>query len=46
MADGQDSMYGGYLGTQMEIGKNCYFNIEYQFTGGANAFGAGILLGF
>lgn len=42
----QDSLYGGYLGTQVEIGKNCYFNIEYQFTGGANAFGAGILLGF
>ena len=42
----QDSTYGGYLGTQVEIGKNCYFNAEYQFTGGANAFGAGILLGF
>ena len=42
----QDSMYGGYLGTQVEIGKKCYFNVEYQFTGGANALGAGILLGF
>ena len=42
----QDSTYGGYIGSQVEIGKNCYFNVEYQFTGGANAFGAGILLGF
>ncbi len=42
----QDSLYGGYLGTQVEIGKNCYMNIEYQFTGAADAFGAGILLGF
>jgi hypothetical protein len=42
----QDSLYGGYLGSQMQIGENCYFNIEYQFTGGANAFGAGIILGF
>jgi hypothetical protein len=42
----QDSMYGGYIGTQMEISRNCFMNIEYQFTGGATAFGAGILLGF
>jgi hypothetical protein len=42
----QDSSYGGYFGTQVEIAKNCYFNAEYQFTGGANAFGAGILFGF
>lgn len=42
----QDSMYGGYLGTQLEIGKNCHINIEYQFTGGADAYGAGIVLGF
>ncbi len=42
----QDSSYGGYIGTQVGIGKNCFLNVEYQFTGGANAFGAGILLGF
>jgi hypothetical protein len=42
----QDSMYGGYLGTEVEIGKNCYFNVEYQFTGAADAFTAGILFGF
>ena len=42
----QDSMYGGYIGTQVEIGKNCFLNIEYQFTGAADAFGAGLVLGF
>ena len=42
----QDSMYGGYLGAIWEIDKSNSLNIEYQFTGSANAFGAGYVLKF
>jgi hypothetical protein len=42
----QDSMYGGYLGATWEIDKSNSLNAEYQFTGAANAFGAGYVLKF
>ncbi len=42
----EDSMYGGYFGTQVEIGEDCSLNIEYQFTGAADALGASIVLRF
>ena len=38
----QDSSFGGYLGTQMELAENCSLNIEFQHTAAANAFGASI----
>lgn len=38
----QDSTFGGYLGTQMELAENCSLNIEFQHTAAANAFGASI----
>ena len=36
--------YGGYLGAQIEIAKNCSANIEYQHTSNANVFGANIMM--
>ncbi len=42
----EDSMYGGYFGTQVDIGEDCSLSIEYQFTGAADAFGASIVLRF
>jgi hypothetical protein len=38
----QDSVFGGYLGTQMELAENCSLNIEFQHTSAADAFGASI----
>lgn len=42
----EDSMYGGYFGTQMDIGEDCSLSIEYQLTGGADALGASFVLRF
>ncbi len=36
----QDSTFGGYLGTQMELAENCSLNIEFQHTATADAFAA------
>lgn len=38
----QDSVFGGYLGTKMELTDNCFLNIEFQHTSAADAFGASI----
>lgn len=42
----EDSAFGGYLGTQMELSENCSLNMEFQHTASANAFGAGIVWRF
>ena len=42
----QDSMYGGYIGTTVEIDEFNSLNFEYQFTGSANALGASYVLKF
>jgi len=36
--------YGGYIGAQMEIVKNCSANIEYQHTSNANVFGVNVMM--
>jgi hypothetical protein len=38
----EESSFGGYFGTQMELSENCSLNMEFQHTASANAFGAGI----
>jgi len=38
----EDSVIGGYIGTQMELTENCSLNMEFQHTAAANAFGASI----
>jgi hypothetical protein len=35
--------YGGYLGAQIGLGRNCLFNVEYQQTSDANTIGMGLL---
>ncbi len=42
----EDSAFGGYLGTQMELSENCSLNMEFQHTAAADAFGAGIIWRF
>lgn len=42
----EDSVFGGYLGAQLEVGENCSVNVEYQKTAAADAFAAGILWRF
>lgn len=42
----EDSSFGGYLGTRMELTENCSLNIEIQHTASADAFGAGIVWRF
>ena len=42
----QDSMYGGYIGTTVDIDEFNSLNFEYQFTGSANAFGASYVMKF
>jgi hypothetical protein len=42
----ETSVFGGYLGTQLNIGENTFLNVEYQRTGGANAFGLSFLCRF
>jgi len=42
----EDSTYGGYIGSELEIGKKYAANIEYQFTGGGSAFCAGFIIKF
>ena len=38
----EDSVFGGYLGAQLELSENCSFNIEYQRTAAADALGASL----
>lgn len=42
----EDSVFGGYLGAQLEVGENCSVSVEYQRTAAADAFAAGILWRF
>ncbi len=42
----EDSVFGAYIGAQLEINEGCAFNIEYQKTSAADAFGASILWRF
>jgi len=42
----QDSSFGAYIGTQMEISENSSFMIEYQHTSAANAVGASMAVRF
>ena len=37
-------IYGGYIGAQIKIAKNCYCNIEYQNTSDTDTFGANVML--
>ncbi len=43
---GETSMFGGYFGAQLYIAQNTFMNIEYQRTGGADAFGLSFLYRF
>ena len=42
----EDSSFGAYIGTQMEMTENSSFMIEYQHTSAANAVGASIAVRF
>ena len=42
----QDSSLGGYIGAQMNFAENCSFNVEYQQTADARAFGMSLLFRF
>ncbi|MHC4556968.1 MAG: hypothetical protein ACYTFW_07225 [Planctomycetota bacterium] len=42
----EDSVFGGYIGAQLEFTENCSFNIEYQHTSAADAFGASLMFRF
>ncbi len=41
-----DTTYGGYIGTQVDIGEDCSLSIEYQLTEAADALGASIVFRF
>ena len=36
--------FGGYIGAQIEIAKNCSANIEYQHNSNANVFGVNVMM--
>ena len=36
--------FGGYIGAQIEIAKNCSANIEYQHNSNANVFGVNLMM--
>lgn len=42
----EDSVFGGYFGVQLEVGEGCSFNVEYQKTAAADAFGASLMWRF
>jgi hypothetical protein len=42
----ESSTFGGYLGTQLYLSENSFLNVEYQRTGGADAFGLSYLCRF
>lgn len=42
----EDSVFGGYFGAQMNFNENCSFNLEYQQTSDARAFGIGLIFKF
>jgi hypothetical protein len=42
----EDSVFGGYVGAQLEVAEGCSVNVEYQKTAAADAFAASILWRF
>ena len=42
----ESSIFGGYLGAQIDIAKDISFNIEYQHTAFADALGMNLLWRF
>jgi hypothetical protein len=42
----EDSVFGGYLGVQLEFTEGCFVNVEYQKTAAADAFGASLMFRF
>ena len=42
----EDSMFGGFVGAQFDLAQNTSCYVEYQLTGSASAFGAGIIWKF
>ena len=42
----EDSIFGGYIGAQLEVAEGCSVNVEYQKTAAADAFGASIFWRF
>ena len=42
----ETSIFGGYLGAQLCFSENTFLNLEYQHTGGADAFGLSFLYRF
>lgn len=42
----ESSVFGGYIGAQVEFGGNCSVNFEYQRTADADAVGVGLLWRF
>lgn len=42
----EDSVFGAYCGLQLEFIKGCSFNVEYQRTAAADAFGVSLMWGF
>lgn len=42
----EDSVFGGYVGAQLEVAEGCSFNVEYQRTAAADAFGASVMWRF
>ena len=42
----QDSMFGGFIGVQVDVAANAVLGVELQITGSAHAIGAGMLWRF
>ena len=42
----ESSIFGGYIGAQVDIAENCSFNIEYQQTAAADALSVGFVWRF
>ena len=42
----EESVFGGYFGAQIALDDNCSFNLEYQHTADAGAFGMSLLWKF
>ena len=42
----QESIFGGFVGANVDLSENITLGLEYQLTGSANAIGASILFRF
>ena len=40
----EDSVFGAYIGAQVELNDNCSFNVEYQRTAAADAIGLSLMV--